>query len=82
MEMYKVRDNYKFRKYPNRKLWIYGDDGEHMHYCTDGFREKLAKLKYKKRTRWSDIKYGMYFTAEFPDKGKKNIYLMDLLEYR
>jgi len=80
--MYKVKDHYKFRNKPYRELWIYGDDGDRMYYCTDGYREQNSKLKYKHRTGCKQIKYGQYFVAKFPDGGRKNIYLSDLTEYR
>lgn len=80
--MYKIKGKYKFRDKPKRNLWINGDDGYSMYYCTDGYREQIARLKYKHPTRNPKIKSGQYFTAVFPDGGWRNIYLSDLTEYR
>ena len=80
--MYYVQGKYKFRDKPHRQLWIYGDDNGMMYYCTDGYNERKAKIKYKHPTGWNCIKFGLYFIAKFPDGGTKSIYLSDLLEYK
>lgn len=80
--MYYVQGSYKFRNHPHRELWIYGDDDQYMYYCSDGLNQRKAKLRYREPTGWGCEKYGLYFIAKFPDGGRKNIWLKDLVEYR
>lgn len=80
--MYRFKDQYRFEDYNHRRLWVYGDDNGYMHYCIDGLHERTAKLQYKSATGWNCSRYGLWFMAQFPDGGRKRIYLMDLVEYR
>lgn len=80
--MYYVEGKYKFNDTPHYQMWFYGADKKRAYYCTDGFKERSAKLYFKPQTGWDFEKYGLYFYAIFPDGGTKRIYLNNLVEYR
>lgn len=68
-------------KFENGTIDIIGDSDGFMYYIVNGYKEKRAKLIYKKfRNRFD--KAGLYFVARFLNGTTKRIYLTDLVEYR
>ena len=69
------------------KIDIYGiDDNNRMHYCSDGYHERVAKIHYREERTWDDhmgnTPCGNYFIARFNNGSTKRIYLCTLPEYR